>query len=149
MTPACYRQGNSFEPHPSKVPSLPSLETLTQSNCPHLLEAKISVVVTAAASRLLSKLHEQCGPVVLYQGKGSFASKSLDCFPSREFLPSSNELMAANFGNAALYVRKDDIESLRRRQLVVDVGHGSGGLFSMERRLGVRFYTRLRKLPKI
>lgn len=64
-------------------------------------------------------------------------------------MPSSNELIIASFGNATLYVRKDDIESLRQRQLVVDAGHGNGGLFSMERRLGVRFFTRLRKVPNI
>jgi len=112
------------------------------------MQVQISIVITKAASRLLSKLHEQYEPVILCQAKGAFGSTNLECFPSREFLPSSNELMVANFGSATLYVRKDDIESLRQRQLVVDAGPGSGGLFAMERRLGVRFFARLRKLRK-
>lgn len=47
--------------------------------------------------------------------------------------------MIGQLGGATLHVRKSEIESLRQRQLVADAGPGSGGLFAMERRLGVRF----------
>lgn len=110
------------------------------------IPASERVVATRSAVSLLRKLQEENGPLVLYQAKGCFGRSELSCFPSKEFLPGSTELKVAEIAGAAIYIRQTDLDSMRRAQLVVDAGPGSGGLFAMERRLGVRFFTRLRRL---
>ena len=107
------------------------------------------IVATKSATGLLRKLQEDHGPVILYQARGCFARTDLICFPKREFLPSSIEVKVGEIAGAAFYIRRTELDILGRHQLVVDAGPGSGGLFSMERRLGVRFLTRLRRIPRI
>lgn len=103
------------------------------------------VVATKSAAALLKKLQAEHGPLVLYQPKGCVGRTGLACFPIRDFLPSGNELKIAEIGGAGFYIRHDDLSDLRTKQIVVDAGPGSGGLFLLERRLGVRFFARLRK----
>lgn len=103
------------------------------------------VIATKSASRLLKRMQEEHGPVILYQAKGCYGAVDLMCFPLREFLPSSREVKVAEISGASFYVRQVDLDTLIHHQLVVDAGPGSGGLFSMERILGVRFFTRVRK----
>lgn len=104
------------------------------------------VFATKSASGLLRRMQEEHGPIVLYQAKGCFGTVDLMCFPTRPFSPSSREVKVAEISGASFYVRQADLETLNSHQLVIDAGPGSGGLFSMERRLGVRFFTRLRKV---
>lgn len=106
------------------------------------------LVATRSAKGLLKKLQEENGPLILYPTKGCFDRTDLACFPQREFLPSSGELRIGEISGASFYIREADLAYLGHRQLVVDAGPGSGGLFAMERRLGVRFFTRLRKVPR-
>lgn len=104
------------------------------------------VVATKSAATLLRKLQDEHGPLVLYQPKGCVGRTGLACFPIREFLPGANELKIAEIAGAAFYIRRDDLRDLQTKQIVVDAGPGSGGLFALERRLGVRFFARLRRV---
>lgn len=104
------------------------------------------VVATKSAAALLKKLQDEHGPLVLYQPKGCIGRTGLACFPVREFLPGANELKIAEIAGAAFYIRHDDVCNVEQKQIVVDAGPGSGGLFALERRLGIRFFARVRRI---
>ncbi|MBP0625443.1 DUF779 domain-containing protein [Cupriavidus sp. LEh25] len=85
--------------------------------------------------------------MVLLQKNGALRQGQLVCWPRSDYLASSREICIGDIGGTPLYVLASELALLERAQLVVDAGPGTGGWFAMQRKLGICFFTRTRRMP--
>jgi len=102
------------------------------------------VTATDAALALVAELVRQHGPVMFHQSGGCCDGSAPMCFPAGDFIVGDHDRLLGHVGDAPFYISGPQFEYWKHTQLIIDVVHGRGGMFSLEGPTGRRFLTRSR-----
>ena len=99
----------------------------------------LRVVATEAAQGLLTRLRERHGAVFIYQSHGCCDGSTPMCFAPGEMGLSSTDLQFGEVGGVPFYAGRTQIDYMQGTQLLLDIGQGSLGTFSLEDADGLHF----------
>jgi uncharacterized protein (DUF779 family) len=105
------------------------------------------VVATDAALAAIGGLTAAYGKLVLFQSGGCCDGSSPICLTAGELEVGPHDLLLGEVGGAAFYIDDEQYERWNRPQLVLDVGAGAAGGFSLEALEGIHFVTRSTVCP--
>ncbi|GAA5092943.1 DUF779 domain-containing protein [Nocardia iowensis] len=105
------------------------------------------VAMTERARTVLRQLIDQHGAVLFHQSGGCCDGSSPMCFPVREFLVGSADVLLGYLPwHTEFWMTADQYELWKHTHLTVDVVTARSGGFSLEAADGVRFRIRSRLL---
>ena len=93
---------------------------------------------------MLRQLKAAHGDLMFHQSGGCCDGSSPMCYPAREFKVGQRDVHLGDVDGVPVYIGALQYEAWRHTQLLIGVGPGRGGGFSLEAPLGVRFLTRSR-----
>lgn len=102
------------------------------------------VVATPAALALLARLRDQHGELFFYQSHGCCDGSTPMCFKPGEMTLTADDLLFAQVGGVPYYAGRTQCDYLQGTQLILDVGQGSLGTFSLEDGEGLHFKSSTR-----
>lgn len=102
------------------------------------------VLATDAALDLIARLKTKHGPLMFHQSGGCCDGSSPMCYPEGDLLVGDSDVRLGEIGGCPFYMSVAQFEYWQHTQLIIDVGPGRGGMFSLEGPEGVRFLTRSR-----
>jgi uncharacterized protein (DUF779 family) len=102
------------------------------------------VGITPEAITVLRQLKAAHGDLMFHQSGGCCDGSSPMCYPAREFKVGQRDVHLGDVDGVPVYIGALQYEAWRHTQLLIGVGPGRGGGFSLEAPLGVRFLTRSR-----
>ncbi|KYG19631.1 acetaldehyde dehydrogenase [Bradyrhizobium sp. AT1] len=102
------------------------------------------VSATDAALELLAEICADHGPVLFHQSGGCCDGSSPMCYPAGEFVIGENDVLLGHIGGMPFYISGRQFEAWKHTDLIIDVGAGSGGMFSLDNGRERRFLTRSR-----
>lgn len=108
------------------------------------IEVPERVLATEAALGLIAKLEAKHGKLMFHQSGGCCDGSSPMCYPRGEFLVGDQDVLLGMLAGTPFYMHQSQFEYWKHTQLILDVVHGRGGMFSLEGPEGVRFLTRSR-----
>lgn len=97
------------------------------------------VVATPAAQDLLRQLKSKHGDVLLYQSHGCCDGATPMCFKPSEMPISQDDVCLGYLVGVPFYAGRAQFEYMQGTQLILDVGQGSLGTFSLEDGEGMHF----------
>jgi uncharacterized protein (DUF779 family) len=100
------------------------------------------VLATPAALALIEELTAEYGPIMFHQSGGCCDGSSPMCYPVGEFRIGDGDILLGEVGGASVYIGGAQGEVWAHTQLILDVVHGRGGMFSLDNGREVRFLTR-------
>jgi uncharacterized protein len=106
------------------------------------LEDKVSA--TPAALRLIEEIVREHGPVLFHLSGGCCDGSSPMCYPRNDFIIGDADVLLGHIGGAPVYISAAQYEAWKHTDLIIDVVHGRGGMFSLDNGREVRFLTRSR-----
>ncbi|MCZ4515527.1 DUF779 domain-containing protein [Streptomyces sp. ActVer] len=102
------------------------------------------VTATEAAHRALAALRAaHGGPVMFVQSGGCCDGSDPMCFPSGEFALGEGDMLLGVIDGCTFSIDADQYQALGRPRLVLDVGPGAPGGFSLAAGDGLHFVTRV------
>ncbi|MFC5474294.1 DUF779 domain-containing protein [Paraherbaspirillum soli] len=102
------------------------------------------VIATDAALELLQTLRQQHGALMFFQSGGCCDGSSPMCYARDEFQVGDADVYLGDLDGVPFYIGAEQFEYWKHTQLIIDVVHGNGGMFSLENGSGKRFLTRSR-----
>ena len=102
------------------------------------------VAVTDAAERLLRKLQNEHGVLLIHQSGGCCDGSSPMCYPRGDFMVGHKDVFLGVIADCPVYIDADQFEYWSHTHLTIDAVEGRGGGFSLESPEGYRFLTRSR-----
>lgn len=102
------------------------------------------VVATEAALAVIARLRERHGAIFFYQSHGCCDGSTPMCFAPGELGLTSSDLQFGEVGGVPFYAGRTQADYLQGTQLILDVGSGSLGTFSLEDAEGLHFRARTR-----
>jgi uncharacterized protein (DUF779 family) len=66
------------------------------------------------------------------------------CYPQDDFIVGDHDVQFGVIAGAPFYMSPSQYEYWKHAQLIIDMGQGRGGMFSLDNGEGVRFLTRSR-----
>ncbi|MEO9329310.1 DUF779 domain-containing protein [Gordonia aurantiaca] len=108
------------------------------------------VVATDAAVRLLTKLSELHGGLMIHQSGGCCDGSAPMCYPVGEYRVGQRDVLVGEIElpeplpAVRVWINGDQFELWKHTQLILDVVKGRGAGFSLEAPEGVRFLSRSR-----
>lgn len=97
------------------------------------------VVATDVARALIARLREQHGAVFFYQSHGCCDGSTPMLFGLGEMSLSSSDLQLGEIDGVPFWADRRQIDYLQGTQIIIDVGQGSLGTFSIEDGEGLHF----------
>jgi uncharacterized protein len=110
------------------------------------IDAVPRVVAPPAPAELIEKLKSEHGDVLFHQSGGCCDGSAPMCFPINEFMVGNADVKLGSIAGAPFYMSESQFEYWQHTQLIIDCVPGNGGMFSLERPMGLRFLTRSRPL---
>ncbi len=107
-------------------------------------KALARVIATEAALAMIGELRGRHGPLMFFQSGGCCDGSTPMCYPAGEFNISDTDVYLGNLDGAPFYMGLEQFEYWEHTQLIIDVVHGNGGMFSLDNGTGRRFLTRSR-----
>lgn len=104
----------------------------------------LQVMATLPALQLIERLRARHGPVLFHQSGGCCDGSSPMCYPVDDFIVGDRDVCLGQIGGADFHISPSQFEYWKHTQLIIDVVHGRGGMFSLENGEGVRFLVRSR-----
>jgi uncharacterized protein (DUF779 family) len=108
------------------------------------IDAVPRVGAPPAAAELIEKLKSEHGDVLFHQSGGCCDGSAPMCFPINEFMVGNADVKLGSIAGAPFYMSESQFEYWQHTQLIIDCLPGNGGMFSLERPMGLRFLTRSR-----
>ena len=102
------------------------------------------VSATPAALALIHQLKAQHGALLLHLSGGCCDGSAPMCFPANEFIVGDVDVKLGDIGGVPFYMSESQFAYWEHTHLIIDAIPGTGGMFSLERPLGLRFLTRSR-----
>jgi uncharacterized protein len=102
------------------------------------------VVATEAARALLQRLRERHGEIFLYQSHGCCDGSTPMAFKPGEMRLSADDLRYGEVHGVIMWVGRTQAAYMQGTQLILEVGQGSLGTFSLEDGEGLHFKARTR-----
>jgi uncharacterized protein (DUF779 family) len=102
------------------------------------------VRATEPALALIDKLRGLRGPLMFHQSGGCCDGSAPMCYPDGELLVGDHDRLLGHIGGMPFYISGAQFAYWQGTQLIIDVVHGRGGMFSLEGPHGLRFLTRSR-----
>ena len=109
-----------------------------------VVDVPAQVVATDAALALIKELQGRHGDLMFHQSGGCCDGSAPMCFPLGDFIVGDNDVHLGDIGGVPFYISGSQYEYWCHTQLIIDVGPGRGGMFSLEGPTGKRFLTRSR-----
>ncbi len=106
------------------------------------------VDATEAARLLIRELKLEYGELMFHQSGGCCDGSAPMCFPAREFIVGSHDVLLGRIEDVPFYMGKEQFEYWKHTHLTVDVVSGRGASFSIEAPRGVRFLIRSRLMDQ-
>ncbi len=97
------------------------------------------VLVTPAASNLITELKGRFGDLMFHQSGGCCDGSSPMCFEKGEFKLGGSDIRLGVIDDCEFWMSKDQFEYWQHTQLTVDITKGRGSSFSIEIPTGFRF----------
>jgi len=107
-------------------------------------EVPPQVLATDAAYGLIAKLEAKHGELMFHQSGGCCDGSSPMCYPRGDFMIGVQDVLMGSLAGTPFYMNRSQFEYWKHTQLILDVGPGRGGMFSLEGPEGLRFLTRSR-----
>lgn len=108
----------------------------------------LRVIATEATLELLRSLRAKHGALMFFQSGGCCDGSAPMCYPLGEFSVSDSDVLLGVLDDAGMavpfYMGAEQFDYWQHTQLIIDVVHGNGGMFSLENGSGKRFLTRSR-----
>jgi uncharacterized protein (DUF779 family) len=108
------------------------------------IDAVPRVGAPPAAAELIEKLKSEHGDVLFHQSGGCCDGSAPMCFPINEFMVGNADVKLGSIAGAPFYMSESQFEYWQHTQLIIDCVPGNGGMFSLERPMGLRFLTQSR-----
>ncbi|MBI3518123.1 MAG: DUF779 domain-containing protein [Bacteroidetes bacterium] len=102
------------------------------------------ILVTPAASELITLLRVGFGDLVFHQSGGCCDGSSPMCFQKDEFKIGNSDVGLGYVGGFEFWMSKDQFEYWQHTELTLDVVNGRGASFSLEIPTSKRFLIRSR-----
>lgn len=103
------------------------------------------VVATPEAQALIARLKDRHGAIFFYQSHGCCDGSTPMCFAPGEMQTGAGDLHYATLpGEVPFWADRRQSEYLQGSQIILDVGQGSLGTFSLEDAEGLHFKARTR-----
>lgn len=102
------------------------------------------VLITPAASEVVSDLKKRYGELMFHQSGGCCDGSSPMCFEQGDFKLGNSDVRLGIIDDCEFWMSKDQFEYWQYTQLTIDVTKGRGASFSLEIPLGLRFLTQSR-----
>lgn len=102
------------------------------------------VLITEEASKVISQLRKEHGPLIFHQSGGCCDGSSPMCLPKGDFMIDDNDVFLGILEGVPFYMSKFQYEYWKHTQLTIDVVKGRGSSFSLEIPLGLRFVVKSR-----
>lgn len=102
------------------------------------------VVATEAARALLATLRQRHGEVFVYQSHGCCDGSTPMAFKPGEMTLTAEDLRYGEVDGVVVWVGRTQAEYMQGTQLILEVGQGSLGTFSLEDGEGLHFKARQR-----
>ncbi len=102
------------------------------------------VVATEAAQALIARLREAHGDVFFYQSHGCCDGSTPMCYGPGEMPLTKEDIQLGTVAGAPFYAGRTQAEYMQGTQLILDVGQGSLGTFSLEDAHGLHFKAQTR-----
>ncbi|WP_310737792.1 DUF779 domain-containing protein [Ideonella paludis] len=99
------------------------------------------VVATEAARALLARLRAKHGEILIYQSHGCCDGSTPMAFKPAELSLGRDDLLYAEVDGTPLWMGRTQVDYTIGTQLILDVGQGSLGTFSLEDGEGQYFKT--------
>lgn len=99
------------------------------------------VVATEAARALLARLRAKHGEILIYQSHGCCDGSTPMAFKPTELSLSRDDLCYGDVDGTPLWMGRTQVDYTIGTQLILDVGQGSLGTFSLEDGEGQHFKT--------
>lgn len=100
---------------------------------------KDSIIVTPEAKDVIAHLKQEHGALMFYMSGGCCEGSQPMCFQKGEFNPGSRAVLKGSVENCEFYLSEEQHIYYKYSQLILDVGPGMGGGFSLEAPLGMSF----------
>lgn len=97
------------------------------------------VVATEAARALLARLRERYGAIFFYQSHGCCDGSTPMCFAPGEMQLTRDDLQLGQIDGVPFWAGRTQCGYMQGTQLILDVGQGSLGTFSLEDAEGLHF----------
>jgi len=101
-----------------------------------------AVAATPEAAELIERLRERHGALVFHQSGGCCDGSAAMCLRADDLPPGPNDVRLGEIAGAPFYVDAEQYRRWREPELLIDVGPGRAGGFSLEEREGVHFVSR-------
>ncbi len=108
------------------------------------MQSVARVVATPEALALIERLKADHGEIFFYQSHGCCDGSTPMCFAPGEMPLRQDDLKYAELAGVPYYVGRQQAEYLQGTQLILDVGRGSLGTFSLEESHGLHFKSQTR-----
>lgn len=102
------------------------------------------VLATDTALDMIAELRRRYGPIMFFQSGGCCDGSTPMCYQVGEFNLSDSDVYLGNLAGAPFYMGLEQFAYWEHTQLIIDVVHGNGGMFSLDNGTGRRFLTRSR-----
>ena len=108
------------------------------------METVKRILVTPAASELITLLKVGFGDLIFHQSGGCCDGSAPMCFMKDEFKIGNSDVGLGYVDGFGFWMSKDQFEYWQHTQLTLDVVNGRGASFSLEIPTGKRFLIRSR-----
>jgi len=108
------------------------------------MEAVQRVVATPAAQALITRMQAQYGAIYFYQSHGCCDGSTPMLYAPGEFPLTAADIQFGDVGGVPFYAGRTQAEYMQGTQVILDVGQGSLGTFSIEDAEGLHFKVRTR-----
>jgi uncharacterized protein (DUF779 family) len=102
------------------------------------------VTATEAALALIERLRQRHGAIFFYQSHGCCDGSTPMCFGPGEMSLNADDLLFGEVGGVPYHAGRTQASYLQGTQLILDLGQGSLGTFSLEDAEGLHFKARTR-----
>ena len=103
------------------------------------MEAVQRVVATPAAQDLIERMRARYGAVYFYQSHGCCDGSTPMLYAPGEMPLTSNDIQFGEVSGVPFYAGRTQAEYMQGTQVILDVGQGSLGTFSVEDAEGLHF----------
>ncbi len=100
------------------------------------------VTATDAALNLIAEIKQDYPEILFHQSGGCCDGSSPMCYPQNDFIVGDHDVLLGIIGGAPVYISASQYEAWKHTELIIDVGPGRGGMFSLDNGRDVRFLTR-------
>ncbi|MDO5653919.1 MAG: DUF779 domain-containing protein [Brachymonas sp.] len=102
------------------------------------------IVATPAAIELIRALELQHGSLMFHQSGGCCDNSAANCYLPTDLTIGVWDVKLGEVAGVPFYISKQQFETWKHTQLILDVVDGLGGTFSLETGTGKAFHTRSR-----